>query len=316
MTDIRSVDLNLLKALDALLDTRSVTAAAVRLSLTQPTVSGMLARLRETFDDPLFVRAQRGVIPTARAEALAAPLKAALREINSLLQPVEFDPAKVEKTISIAATDYAQRILALPLLAMLRREARGIRLSVRPANTEDLAAELEQGTLDLALTTPDAAPESLKSRRLFDETYVCVLRQGHPATRGPLSLDLFCALDHAIMSHDGTQFRGATDLALDTVGRSRHVVASLPNFSVLIDLLKTSDCCALLPSRLVRNEAGLIAVEPPIAVAGFSKILVWHERTQEDPLLRWIRQNLVGLAGLPAQDGVLHEHSDGAVAVG
>lgn len=295
MADIRTLDLNLLKALDALLDTRSVTAAAVRLSLTQPTVSGMLARLRETFDDPLFVRAQRGIIPTARAEALAEPLKAALREINLLLQPVYFDPAKAQKTVSIAATDYAQRVLMLPLLAMLRREARGISLSVRPANIEDLAAQMERGTLDLALTTPEAAPETLKARRLFDETYVCVLREGHPMARVPLSLDQFCALDHAIMSHDGTQFRGATDLALDVVGRTRNVVASVPNFTILVDLIKTSDCCALLPSRLARHAEGLIAVDPPVAVAGFSKILVWHEKTQKDPLLQWIRERLAEL---------------------
>ena len=81
MDDIRTLDLNLLKTLDALLETRSVTAAAARLSLTQPTVSGMLARLREAFDDPLFVRAQRGIMPTPRAEALAAPLRHALHNI-------------------------------------------------------------------------------------------------------------------------------------------------------------------------------------------------------------------------------------------
>jgi len=294
MTDIRALDLNLLKALDALLDTRSVTAAAARLSLTQPTVSGMLARLRDTFDDPLFVRAQRGIMPTPRAEALAVPLKAALAEIEAILQPIAFDPARAERVVSIAATDYAQRVLILPFLALLRREAPGIRVSVRPVDARAMVAQMERGTLDLALTTPDAAAETLRARHLFDERYVCVLRVGHPAAE-TLDLDRFCALDHAIMSHDGTRFSGATDLALHGVARSRRVVASVPNFTILVDLVKTTDCCALLPFRLVRAEPGLILAEPPLAIPGFTKVLAWHERTQADPSLRWVRERLAAI---------------------
>lgn len=295
MDDIRTLDLNLLKALDALLETRSVTAAAARLSLTQPTVSGMLARLREAFDDPLFVRAQRGIIPTPRAEALAAPLRQALQKIDALLQPLAFDPARAEQTISIAATDYAQRVLILPFLALLRREAPGLCVSVRPAGIEDMAAQMERGALDLALTTPDDAAETLKSRRLFDEHYVCVLRDGHPAAQAKLDLDAFCALDHAIMSHDGTRFRGATDQALEAVGRARKLVASVPNFTVLLDLVRSSDCCAMLPSRLIKPEVGLAVMVPPISITGFTKILAWHERSHNDPLMRWVREKLVSL---------------------
>ena len=149
MTDMRMLDLNLLKALDALLETRSVTQTAARLSLTQPTVSGMLARLRDALSDPLFVRSQRGIIPTARAEALAGPLKAVLHDIGALLQSASFDPAIAELTVSIAATDYAQRVQILPFLAFLRVQAPGIRVSVRPANGQDLTGQMERGTLEL-----------------------------------------------------------------------------------------------------------------------------------------------------------------------
>lgn len=292
MTDMRTLDLNLLKALDALLETRSVTQTAARLSLTQPTVSGMLARLRDAFGDPLFVRCQRGIVPTARAEALAGPLKAALRDIGALLQTAAFDPASAELTVSIAATDYAQRILILPFLTFLRAEAPGIRVSVRPANIPDLAAQMERGMLDMALTVPDAAAESLRSRTLFTERYVCALRSGHPAALRPLDLDTFCHLDHAIMSHDGTQFRGATDHALQAVGRGRRVVVSVPNFTVLLDLVRSTDYCALLPARLVEPESGLFLIEPPVAVPGFTKILVWHERAQSDQAMIWLREQL------------------------
>jgi len=296
MTDMRTLDLNLLKALDALLETRSVTQTGVRLSLTQPTVSGMLARLRDAFGDPLFVRSQRGIIPTARAEALAGPIKAALNDIAALLQPAAFDPASVQLTVSIAATDYAQRVQILPFLAFLRAEAPGIRVSVRPANGQDLAGQMERGTLDMALTVPDSAPESLRSRTLFKENYVCVLRADHPAAHRPLDLDTFCRFDHAIMSHDGTQFRGATDMALQAVGRSRRVMVSVPNFTVLLDLVRSTDYCALLPSRLVKEESGLFVTEPPVAVPGFTKILVWHERTQSDQAMIWVRERLAHIA--------------------
>ncbi|WP_395392976.1 LysR family transcriptional regulator [Novosphingobium sp. BL-8A] len=290
--DIRGLDLNLLKALDALLETRSVTRAAERLGLTQPAVSGMLTRLREAFHDPLFIRAQRGVLPTPRAEALAGPLKAALRDIEVLLQPDAFDPASAEMTISIAATDYAQRVVILPFLTALRRIAPGIRVSIRPVDMATLARDMEQGQLDFALITPEMAPEHLRARRLFEERYVCAMRHGHPATRRPLDLDAFCALDHALMSHDGTQFHGATDRALDAIGRSRRVVLSAPNFSFVLDLIRASDTCAVLPERLVRGLEGLCLRDPPIAVPGFTKLLAWHERTQQDPAMVWLRERL------------------------
>ncbi|EGH71415.1 LysR family transcriptional regulator [Pseudomonas syringae] len=103
--DIRRLDFNLLKSLDALLDERNVTRAAERLALTQPAVSGMLTRLRESFDDPLFVRAQRGTVPTTRALALAEPIKRLLNDIEGLLQPQVFDLATAGMTITLASTD-------------------------------------------------------------------------------------------------------------------------------------------------------------------------------------------------------------------
>ncbi|AYD04232.1 LysR family transcriptional regulator [Neorhizobium sp. NCHU2750] len=295
MEDIRALDLNLLKALDALLDTHSVTLAADRLGLTQPAVSGMLNRLRDTFGDPLFVRAQRGILPTPRAMALAEPLKAALQSIEALLRPDGFNPASAELTVSIAATDYAQRAVILPLLLAIRTEAPGIRVSVRPVDIGNYANQLEQGLLDMALVTPEMAHDRLRARKLFEEHYVCVLRRDHPAVRAPFDLDVFCALDQAIMSHDGTQFRGSTDAALDAIGRKRRVVTAVPSFMFILDLLRDSDLCALLPSRLIEKTDELAVLEPPLDVPGFTKLLAWHERTQHDPALGWLRNRIAQL---------------------
>lgn len=296
MADIKTTDLNLLKAFVALLDSRSVTRAADQLGLTQPAVSGMLARLRELFDDPLFVRTQRGVIPTPRAEMLAEPVRSALAIIQSVLVPQDFDPGTAGLTVSLAATDYAQKAVVLPLLATLRRDAPGIRIAVRPVDTEHLARQMESGLVDMALITPEMARDTMRSRHLFDETYVCVMRDNHPAAGKAMDLDLLCTLDHGIMSHDGTQFRGATDEALARMGRSRRVVASVPSFMVLIEMIRRSDMMALLPRRLVAEMTGLHITEPPLAVNGFSKLLTWHERLQHDGAHRWLRDRIVALA--------------------
>lgn len=291
MSNINGLDLNLLKALDALIETRSVTRAADRLGLSQPAVSGMLARLRDVFGDPLFLRTQRGILPTPRAEALAAPVRRMLGEIETLVQPVSFDPATAQATLRIAATDYAQTAVILPLLWVLRREAPGLRLAIQPVDVRAFPAQLETGLLDLALVTPEMAAETLHSRRLFDESYICILREGHPAA-DMLDLDRFCTLDHAIMSHDGTRFSGTTDHALASLGRTRRVIATVPSFLVLIELVRQSDTVALVPQRLTRNVGGIISRPAPLTVTGFTKIAVWHERQQHDPAHIWLRQRL------------------------
>ncbi|WP_298284784.1 LysR family transcriptional regulator [Acidocella sp.] len=292
MNDIKNADLNLLKTLNALLVTRSVTRTAEQLSLTQPAVSGMLARLRETFGDPLFIRTQRGVVPTPRAEALAAPLRQALNDLQALLTPEGFEPAKAAMTVTIAATDYAQKAVILPLLSVLRAEAPTIRLSVRPVELAVLGQQMEAGNLDMALITPDMALATMCSRTLFEEHYVCVMRQDHPAAQAPLDIEQFCAIDHALMSHDGSKFHGATDAALAKTGRSRRVVAVVPSFLVLIDLVRCSDLVAMVPSRLVAGAADLRVQSPPIAIPGFTKLLTWHERLQADPAQKWLRDVL------------------------
>lgn len=292
--DLHRLDLNLLKAFEALMRERNVTRAAERLSLTQPAVSGILQRLRESFGDPLFVRAQRGISPTPRALALAEPVRRVLHDVERLLQPDAFDPAQADFTVTVAATDYALRAVVVPLIASLQAQAPGLRIAVRPAHERGLVDQMERGETDLALLTPQTAPPDLHSRALFDERYVCVLREGHPlAARKALSLPQFCRLGHAMVSLDGGGFHGATDDALAVLGRQRRVVVSVPSFVMLLDVVRTSDLAALVPARLLSGAHGLVTVRAPVDVAGFSKILVWHARTHDDPGHRWVRDQLV-----------------------
>ncbi|MEX0280137.1 MAG: LysR family transcriptional regulator [Arenibacterium sp.] len=291
---MKDVDLNLLIALEALLAERNVTHAARRLGLSQPALSSRLARLRDQFGDPLFVPAQRGVIPTDRALALQDPLRAALDQLRSVvLEQTKFDPATSEATINIAVTDYVQVTVFLPLFAALRREAPGIRLGLRQLDREKLPGQMERGDTDLALLTPSAAPDTLRMRRLFDESYVVILRKGHPAGADALSLETFCALDHVIAAPRGVGFAGQADLALEALGRKRRVVMAVANFLVVPETVATSDLVAVVPRRLVEGRRdGFHMTEPPLHIPGFSIAMVWHERTQPAPEHQWFRDRL------------------------
>ena len=265
--DLRTLDLNLLKTLDALLDERSVTRAAARLALTQPAVSGMLNR------------APHGMVPTTRAEALAAPVKRILADIDVLLQPVAFDPNTARLTFTLAATDYALRAVVVPFIAALKTQAPGIRVRVVPVTPGSLVSQLEQGAIDVALITPHTTPDELHSRALYEERYVCMMRADHPNAGEPMTLDRFCALEHVLVSYEGDGFRGVTDSALEKIGRTRHVGLSVSHFLVLPDVLALSDMIAVVPSRIAENQTGMFICETPVPVPGFTKSMAWHGRT-------------------------------------
>jgi DNA-binding transcriptional LysR family regulator len=291
---LRQLDLNLLKAFDALMDERNTTRAAERLAVTQPAVSATLNRLRDALGDPLFVRTQRGMAPTERALALAGPVKRILGDIEAVLQPETFDPATAAFTVTVSATDYALRAVVMPFVAALRPLAPQVRVAVVQAHGPELLERMERGELDLALITPQMAPPDLHSRTLFDERYACVMRDGHPAGQeDPLTLESFCALDHGIVSLQGGGFSGPTDDALALLGRQRRVMVSVPSFAMLLDMVRSTDLVALVPARLLQGASGLAMRAAPLEVGGFTKVLAWHARTHADPRQRWVRDLIV-----------------------
>lgn len=297
MTNIRNIDLNLLVAFDALYDARNVTRAADRLALTQPTVSGMLNRLRDLFGDPLFVRTQHGVLPTPRADALYEPVKAVLANVEALVTPDEFDPASAEMTISISANDYMQHALVVPFIESLQKQAPGIRLAVLPAYITNLAEELARGRIDVALSIPEFVDSSLPRSHLYTDRYVCVARKEHPLKGKKLSLDDFRGSDHLMVSPTGGSFSGPTDEALAALGARRRVSVSLPSFHVMLETIHTGDFLALVPERLLRGRmAGLKLFEPPVLVPDFDVIACWHRRVDKSPAHEWLRALLASLA--------------------
>ena len=298
MSNISKIDLNLLTVLDALLDERSVTRAAARLGYTQPTISGMLARLRDLFGDPLFVRAQRGLLATPRAQALAVPLKQLLADSQHLVARDAFDPANAEATFTVSSNDYMQQALLVPFVRVLRNEARQVRLAIVPPIIEGLGDALARGRIDLAVTIPEFAMSDLPSRLLYREHYVVAVRPQHPlARRAAMTVDRLCNYDHVLVSPTGGSFEGPADQALARLRLRRKVRYSVPSFLLVPEMLQVDDLVALVPSRLVhKDDKRLVVLKPPVEVPGFDVIAVWHPRVDQDMGHRWLRRRLAETA--------------------
>ncbi|MFS1701374.1 LysR family transcriptional regulator [Alteromonas sp. AMM-1] len=293
MKTIEKLDLNLLKTFVVLMDECNVSRAAERLSLTQPAVSGMLNRLRESLNDPLFVRSQHGIVPTVRAKELASPIKKVLSELDTALQPPVFSPQTSALTFSMAGTDYSLSAIILPFIKTLNALAPDIRIATHFIRDDQIFQQMEKSLIDVAFMTPETAPGDLKGKVLFNEEYVCIMSVNHPlATQQQLTLDAFCNADHAIVSYQGGAFAGITDQVLKEKGLARKVAISVPSFLVLMELIQQTQLIAVAPKRLVTNNINIKTMELPITIPGFTKYMVWHESTHLSPAHQWIRQQL------------------------
>jgi len=299
--DIRNVDLNLLVALDALLAERSVSRAAVRLHLSQPAASALLARLRELFGDPLLLRSARGMQPTPRALELLAPVKQVLDEIEAIVQPrAAFDAASAAHTFTLSASDYVEYALLPKLVDYLEHKAPGVRLEVWPLDLQLVAKQMESGEVDLCITGLQNVPGGLHLRPLYTERLVPVVRRNHPAVGERLTLDEFCSLEHIQVSVPGSGFSTRIDEALAALGRKRHSRLAVPHFLLVPEIVARSDMISSLPERLARGYARQLRIfEPPVELQKFTVGEIWHERNERDPAQQWLRDVLAELAQEP-----------------
>ncbi|WP_244543567.1 LysR family transcriptional regulator [Bosea sp. CRIB-10] len=298
MMDTRNLDLGLLVTLETLLAERNVTRAASRLNLSQPALSARLARLRDAFGDPLLIPGQRGMVLTQRALELMEPLHEALEGVRRVVeQGAPINPETLRATVMIAASDYVQYALLARYSVVLRTEAPMVRIAWRALDVMALTTQLERGEVDLALARPEEAPAAMRQRRLYEEEYVVVARQRHPAVHGVLDLDLFCALDHVVVSKLGGGFAGPTDGALEAIGRRRTVALSTSGFLIVPEIVSRSDMVAVIPRRIADGWSDRVQVlKPPLHIPGFAIASIWHERTTNHPAQSWLRDRLAALA--------------------
>ncbi len=293
LVDIKSVDLNLLVSLDVLLEECNVTRAAERLHLSQSSVSGQLARLRLLFGDSLLVPAEtgRGMVPTARALALAAPLHAALRDLDEVVRSrPTFDPLTARRTFQIAASDNAMVVLGLPLMERLQTAAGpGVRVAFRTVDADKIREQLERGEIDLLIGSERMVPSNMKVRKLLGERFVMAQRKGHPRGKQALDLDAYCKLGHVLVSISGGSFTGFMDEHLASLKRERRVVLSIQQFTLAPEVLRRTDYVCTLPSLLAKRfDDVLDTFELPFKAQGFILYAAWHARNQRAPDTTWL----------------------------
>jgi DNA-binding transcriptional LysR family regulator len=290
------VDLNLLLALDALLEERNVTRAARRVGLSQSAMSHALARLRGVTGDQLLVRTARELVLTPRAAALRAPVADALARLEeALAEPRPFDPSAVRQEVRIAAIDLAQVTLVPRLVAALAREAPGVELMVQ-SYPEDVTRVLSAGECDLALGIERRLPQ-LRQELLLSDRFVCLVRRGHPCLAQRMTAARFAALEHVVVTPHALP-RGAVDRALRTRRLKRRVVFAAPSFLSAALAVAESDHVLTSPELQARLAAGLTlaSFEPPVRVPPVRLTVTWHARRQSDPLFDWLRRRLRELA--------------------
>lgn len=262
--------------------------------MSQPAVSRALAKLRQALGDKLLVKASGGMLLTERAGTLIEPLADLLSELETFFEKRQFNPATTDRIFTICSTDYGAMAILPRLSATLFSAAPSAGLEIVPFSPERLQ-NLADGQLDLALYADQPLPAAFRSCDLFAEDYSCVVRAGHPildkVDGSALPMDDFLAWPHALITVFGGR-KGLVDQSLAALGLKRKIALWMPYFSTMPLVMAESDLILTLPNRTARKFAvltGLVVLRPPVEIGGFTYRLVWHERTQGDPAVTWLR---------------------------
>ena len=296
--NITNFNLNLLLALEAVLEERNISRAAKRIGLSQPATSSALRRLREQLADPLLVRAGRKMQLTARGEELLPKVAEALRHVReALAERPTFEPSVHAGSFNIVSSDFAELVLLPHLLKRIRMEAPGVVL--RFSRMEKLfhvpVEDLASGNADLVLGFIEDSPaiqSSLAVEKLWDEENVVIVRRLHPTIRGPLKRAAFLQHQHAAVFYQHRQTTGLIDSILQRQNSRRNLVLTLPHFFSVCHAVSTSDLIAVVPKRLAEKfakqlELRILPCPVPLPVFTFS--MLWHQRSQTVPANMWLR---------------------------
>jgi DNA-binding transcriptional LysR family regulator len=309
-----SLDLNLLRVFDALIEERSVTRAGERLGLSQSAISHALNRLRYVLGDELFVRVSDGMRPTPRASEIAPRLREGLLQLQLALAPLEFDPAHTERRFTIACTEYIGTVLMPEVIARIRALAPNCELRIRPSNT-GMAEPLVAGRVDLAIGSFRRVPEPFVSETLLQENRVWVLSREHPAAQGELTLERLASLSHLIISASGEDEHAVNGYVMDhglerlvmrseigllqgalaAHGLRRVIGLTTPHFMAALAVISRSDMAAPLPRRLAAafaEQYRLKLFDPPYPSPPFDIMALWHRDHGNEPAVAWLRSVL------------------------
>ncbi len=290
--DLRRVDLNLLVAFDALLQTRHVTRAARLIGIGQPGMSAALSRLRQVFQDDLLVKQGAAMVPTARARALEPEVRRILRDVELLVtESAGFDPALSLRRYRLRMSDLLAFLLLPGLARRLPRRAPGVSLEVVHLAPDATVDGLERNEIELAVSTDLKAPKSIESLPLFEDRAVCLYRTDHPAAGKLKDRAALAALPRIKVSQspldDRFEDREAASLA--------PAALIVPHWLAVPEIVAASDLIAIMPMSIAERfvGGGRLALAPAPSPSIFVWQLYWHRRYRADPGHRWMREMIV-----------------------
>lgn len=294
---MRDLDLNLLRVLVALHERRSVSAAAIKLQKSQPSVSAALGRLRTFFGDPLFIRSGNRMQPTPRATEIMGPVNEVLSRIGmEIVASPMFDPAQTHQPVVLALSDVGEVVFLPSLIAELRKSAP--QASVRSVSLppEDVADGLEDGSIDLALGYfPNLKRHNFFQQALFSDSFTCLLRADHPVRSSRLTLPQFLELEHAVVRAE-SRTEEVIERFLVRRRITRRVVLTTPHFASIPPIVERSDLIVTVPEPLARYFATVSGrircVRPPFDAPRIELKQFWHRKFHSDARNAWLR-NLV-----------------------
>ena len=287
---LRRLDVALLLIFLGILRHGKASLVADELGLTAPSISHALTRLRDIFEDPLFLRRPHGLEPTAFARAIEPDIRAAVDALQAALAgPDGFDPTTSTAHMRLSARDGEMSATLPDALCRMFERAPNLSLSVQALSSSEAITGLLDGALDLAVGFFGRAHADLEATPLRTENYLVAGRIGHPLLQGPLTLETYLQADHTLVASDASR-HGIVDDKLAETGQARRVVLSLPQFMPALAVLSRSNLIATLPARLVDGHAerfGLVAKEPPLALRSFDIKILRHRRDLKNPAITW-----------------------------
>lgn len=294
------VDLNLFPILLALYDELSVSRAARELSMSQPAVSMALRKMRSTFNDPLFVRAAKGMTPTPRAHALVAVARPLVTRVQEgVMAEEEFVPGASTRPFTFALSDVGEMVFLPRILERLRAQAPNAAIKSVSMPPDQIALGLEKGDIDVTIGYfPDLVRQSFFQQRLFTHQFACLMRAGHPLRAKRLAPETFLAMEHAVVRAEGRS-QEIFERYLERKRIRRKIVLLTPHFLSLPMVIARSDLVTTVPHALAlyftRLSPDLVIARPPFDIAGFDLKQHWHRKFHNDSRNQWIRQQIAQL---------------------
>ena len=302
--NLRSIDLNLLVVLRALVEECSVSRAGQRIGLSQSATSHALGRLRLLLQDELLVRAPTGMEPTPRALRLAGQVRSILEDIEATFAPERFDPATEARSFDVMVETYETIVILADLVDRVSREAPNVDLVIRSASNAVIADEIDKGQADIAIGAFAGLGERFMNCRLLSDRHVCVMRPDHPLAKAPLTLAGFLQAPHLLVSMSGG-VEDLVDATLAASGHRRRVALRLPNGLAAAVALSRSDMIAVVTegaARMFATAAPLAIVEPPLEFPPSTFRLIWHRRLNDSAAHGWLRRTLVSIGAGVSSD--------------